>query len=177
MAVGGCGAWARAPLADKYPSLCVFRMRNGMKPVTIAHKPQWRLVGVAGERLPMKAKMIHRCIHVLDLEKSLAFYKRAFGLDVVREITRAEGSRKIVYMGNNTTDFELELVWESGRTEAYDNGSNDTHLAFAVDDVDAARLLHDEMDCVCHELGRDGIYFIEDPDGCCLEIVPSDLWD
>lgn len=76
-----------------------------------------------------------------------------------------------------TTDFELELVWESGRTEAYDNGSNDTHLAFAVDDVDAARLLHDEMDCVCHELGRDDIYFIEDPDGCCLEIVPSDLWD
>ena len=151
MAVGGCGAWARAPLADKYPSLCVFRMRNGMKPVTITHKPQWRLVGVAEERLPMKAKMIHRCIHVLDLEKSLAFYKRAFGLD--------------------------ELVWESGRTEAYDNGSNDTHLAFAVDDVDAARLLHDEMDCVCHELGRDGIYFIEDPDGCCLEIVPSDLWD
>ena len=109
--------------------------------------------------------------------KSLAFYKRAFGLDVVREITRAEGSRKIVYIGNDTTDFELELVWESGRTEAYDNGSNDTHLAFAVDDVDAARLLHDEMDCVCHELGRDGIYFIEDPDGCCLEIVPSDLWD
>ena len=86
----------------------------------------------------MKAKMVHRCIHVLDLEKSLAFYKRAFGLDVVREITRAEGSRKIVYIGNDTTDFELELVWESGRTEAYDNGSNDTHLAFAVDDVDAA---------------------------------------
>ena len=76
----------------------------------------------------MKAKMIHRCIHVLDLEKSLAFYKRAFGLDVVREISRAEGSRKIVYIGNDTTDFELELVWESGRTEAYDNGSNDTHL-------------------------------------------------
>ena len=119
----------------------------------------------------MKAKMIHRCIHVLDLEKSLAFYKRAFGLDVVREITRAEGSRKIVYIGNDTTDFELELVWESGRTEAYDNGSNDTHLAFAVDDVDAARLLHDEMDCVCHELGRDGIYFIEDPDGYWLEIL------
>ena len=114
-------------------------MRNGIKPVTIVNKPQWRLVGVAGERLPMKAKMIHRCIHVLDLEKSLAFYKRAFGLDVVREITRAEGSRKIVYIGNDTTDFELELVWESGRTEAYDNGSNDTHLAFAVDDVDAAR--------------------------------------
>ena len=94
-----------------------------------------------------------------------------------RRCSRAEGSRKIVYIGNDTTDFELELVWESGRTEAYDNGSNDTHLAFAVDDVDAARLLHDEMDCVCHELGRDGIYFIEDPDSCCLEIVPSDLWD
>ena len=92
MAAGGCGAWDRAPLADKYSSSGVCRMRNDMNPVTITHKSQWRLVGVAGERLPMKAKMVHRCIHVLDLEKSLAFYKRAFGLDVVREITRAEGS-------------------------------------------------------------------------------------
>ena len=32
----------------------------------------------------MKAKMIHRCIHVLDLEKSLAFYERALGLTVQR---------------------------------------------------------------------------------------------
>lgn len=133
--------------------------------------------GSCGRKASHEGENDSRCIHVLDLEKSLAFYKRAFGLEVVREITRAEGSRKIVYIGNDTTDFELELVWESGRTEAYDNGSNDTHLAFAVDDVDAARFLHDEMDCVCHELSRDGIYFIEDPDGCCLEIVPSDLWD
>lgn len=76
----------------------------------------------------MKAKMIHRCIHVFDLEKSLAFYKRAFGLDVVREITRAEGSRKIVYIGNDTTDFELELVWESGRTEAYERLRSTTSM-------------------------------------------------
>ena len=125
----------------------------------------------------MKAKMVHRGIHVLELEKSLASSKRAFELDVVRELTRAGGSRKIVYIGTDATDFELELVGERDRTEPYDNGSDDTHLAFAVDDIDAARVLHDEMDCVCHELGRDGIYFIEDPDGCCLEIVPSDLWD
>ena len=121
----------------------------------------------------MKAKMIHRCIHVLDLEKSLAFYKRAFGLDVVREITRAEGSRKIVYIGNDTTDFELELVWESGRTEAYDNGSNDTHLAFAVDDVDAARLLHDEMDCVCHELGRMASISSKTPMAAAWRLCPA----
>ena len=31
----------------------------------------------------MKAKMIHRCIHVLDLDASLAFYERALGLVAV----------------------------------------------------------------------------------------------
>ena len=126
---------------------------------------------------PMKAKMIHRCIHVLDLDKSLEFYKKALGLDVVREMGPEDGSWKNVYVGNDTTDFELELTWNNGRVEPYENGGRDTHLAFAVDDMDAARKLHDEMGCVCFVNERMGIYFIEDPDGCWLEIVPSNLWD
>lgn len=126
---------------------------------------------------PMKAKMVHRCIHVLDLDKSLKFYKKALGLDVVREMGPDDGSWKNVYIGNDTTDFELELTWNNGRVEPYDNGGRDTHLAFAVDDMDATRALHEEMGCVCFVNERMGIYFIEDPDGCWLEIVPGNLWD
>ena len=113
----------------------------------------------------MKAKMIHRCIHVLDLDASLAFYERALGLAVQRRMGPDDGSWENVFLGNEKTDFQVELTWNRGRTEPYDNGGRDTHLAFEVDDMDAARALHEEMGCVCFVNERMGIYFIEDPDG------------
>lgn len=120
----------------------------------------------------MKAKMIHECIHVLDLEASMAFYEKALGLVEVDRIEPDDGSWAIVYVGNDTTEFQLELTWNRGRVEPYNNGSNDTHLAFAVDDMEAAHELHEKMGCICHENKKMGIYFITDPDGCWLEIVP-----
>lgn len=121
----------------------------------------------------MKAKMVHECIHVLDLEASMEFYGKALGLAEVDRIEPDDGSWAIVYLGNDSTDFQLELTWNRGRVEPYDNGSNDTHLAFAVDDMDAARELHARMGCIVHENTGMGIYFIADPDGCWLEIVPQ----
>ncbi|MCL1890923.1 MAG: VOC family protein [Coriobacteriia bacterium] len=120
----------------------------------------------------MKAKMIHENLHVLDLDASLAFYKKALGLVPLREFGPEDGSWKIVYLGNDTTAFELELTWNDGRTEPYNNGSDDTHLAFAVDNMDEAYALHKEMDCIVYENTEMGIYFITDPDGCWLEIMP-----
>ncbi len=113
-------------------------------------------------------------LHVLDLEKSLAFYERALGLTVQRRMGPEDGSWENVFVGNGETDFQVELTWNRGRTEPYANGGRDTHLAFEVDDIDAARKLHEEMGCVCFVNERMGIYFIEDPDGCWLEILPAD---
>ena len=67
----------------------------------------------------------------------------------------------------------VELTWNRGRTEPYDNGGRDSHLAFTVDDYEAARALHEEMGCICHVNEAMGLYFIEDPDGCWLEILPN----
>lgn len=120
----------------------------------------------------MKAKMVHECIHVLDLEASMEFYEQALGLMEVDRIEPDDGSWAIVYLGNDATDFRLELTWNRGRIEPYNNGSNDTHLAFAVDDIEAARELHAKMGCIVHENKNMGIYFIADPDGCWLEVVP-----
>jgi len=61
-----------------------------------------------------------------------------------------------------------------GRKEAYKHGDNDLHLAFFVnDDYEAAHSKHKEMGCVCYEKKKMGIYFIEDPDGYWLEIIPD----
>ena len=121
----------------------------------------------------MKAKMIHENLHVLDLEKSLAFYKEALGLELLRTVGPDDGSWSLSYLGNDTTDFELELTWNDGRTEPYNNGSDDTHLAFEVEDFDEAHKLHTEMGCIVYENKDMGIYFITDPDGCWLEVLPQ----
>ncbi len=121
----------------------------------------------------MKTKMVHECIHVLDLEKSLAFYEKALGLTVQDRMGPEDGSWENVFIGNDGSDFQMELTWNRGRVEPYNNGGRDTHLAFEVDDMEAARALHEEMGCICFVNERMGIYFIEDPDGCWLEIVPA----
>lgn len=121
----------------------------------------------------MKAKMVHECIHVLDLDKSLAFYEKALGLKVIDRMGPDDGSWENVFIGNDESDFQMELTWNRGRTEPYNNGGRDTHLAFEVDDIEAFRTVHEEMDCICFVNEKMGLYFIEDPDGCWLEIVPA----
>lgn len=121
----------------------------------------------------MKAKMAHECIHVLDLDKSLAFYEKALGLTVQHRMGPEDGSWENVFIGNDETDFQMELTWNRGCIEPYNNGGRDTHLAFEVDDIEAFRAVHEKMGCIRFVNDKMGIYFIEDPDGCWLEIVPA----
>lgn len=119
----------------------------------------------------MKFHFIHTNFNVLDLKKSMAFYEKALGL---KEVRRKEGKNfTIVYLGDGITDYELELTWMHDRTEPYDLGEQEFHLAFRVDDYDAAFALHKEMGCVCFENPGMGIYFIQDPDGYWIEILPT----
>lgn len=119
----------------------------------------------------MKFKMVHENYNVVDLDKSLAFYQKALGL---HEKRRVEGDGFIiVYIGNEESPFELELTWLAEHPQPYNLGEEEFHLAFAVDDFDAAYQLHKEMDCICFENPSMGIYFIQDPDGYWLEVVPT----
>jgi len=121
----------------------------------------------------MKFDLYHSCITVLDIEKSMRFYKDALGLVEVRRIEAPDGSSLIVFLGNPGEDNRLELTWYRDRTEPYDLGDNEIHLGFRVDDYDAAYKKHKEMGVVCFENPRFGIYFIQDPDGYWSEIVPT----
>lgn len=121
----------------------------------------------------MESKAIHRCLHVLDLQKSLDFYEQALGMTEIRRMGPEDGSWANVFIGNDAAGFQLELTWNRGRTEPYDNGGHDSHLAFTVPDFNAAHALHQQMGCICHENEAMGLYFIEDPDDCWLEILPE----
>lgn len=120
----------------------------------------------------MKFKMYHENYNVSDLEKSLAFYEEALGLVEKRRKVAADESYTIVFVGNDTTDFELELTYIKDHPQKYDLGEVEFHLAFQTDDYEGAHAKHEEMGCIVFENTQMGIYFIEDPDGYWLEIVP-----
>lgn len=117
-------------------------------------------------------RFTHFNFNVLDLERSLAFYRQALGLVPVREKEAADGSFKLVYLGDGVSDFTLELTWLRDRSEPYDLGDEEFHLAFHTDDFDAAHEKHAAMGCICFENPGMGIYFIQDPDGYWIEIIP-----
>ncbi len=121
----------------------------------------------------MQFRFDHNNINVLDLNKSLDFYRSALGLVEERRYEPADKSFMLVYLGDGKTGHKLELTWLRERTEPYNLGDNEFHLAFKVDDYEAAYARHKEMGCICYENPAMGIYFIEDPDGYWLEIVPE----
>ena len=47
------------------------------------------------------------------------------------------------------------------------------HLALAVEDMEKAHALHEKLGCICYENPAMGIYFISDPDGYWIEIIPT----
>ena len=119
----------------------------------------------------MDVRFNHFNFNVLDLEKSIAFYKEALGFAPVR--TKEGEGFTLVFMGDGESDFQLELTYLHDRTEPYDLGECEFHLAFRVDDYQAAHDKHAAMGCICFEKPGMGIYFIEDPDGFYIEIVPA----
>ncbi|MBQ3292336.1 MAG: VOC family protein [Mogibacterium sp.] len=121
----------------------------------------------------MKFRMVHVNFNVSDLGKAMEFYEKALGLKEVRRKTAKDGSFILVYLGDGQSDFELELTWLEEHPQKYDLGEEEFHLAFHVDDFDAAHALHEEMGCIAFENHDMGIYFITDPDGYWLEIIPE----
>ena len=121
----------------------------------------------------MSFRFVHNNINILDLEKSLAFYEKALGLKEVRCKEASDGSFILVYLGDGVGTHQLELTWLRDRSEPYNLGDNEIHLAFSTDNHDSAHKLHEEMGCICYENPAMGIYFIVDPDGYWLEILPA----
>jgi lactoylglutathione lyase len=121
----------------------------------------------------MDFKFVHNNINVFDLQKSLNFYDKALGLKEVRHINAPDGSFFIVYLSDKQTGHKLELTWLRDRTEPYDLGDNEVHLALQTPQFDEAHRHHQQMGCICYENEAMGIYFIEDPDGYWVEILPE----
>ena len=123
------------------------------------------------------AKAIHTMIRVLDLDRSIDFYRRAFGLEVANRFD-FDGFA-LVYLRNEENDFEIELTWNDGQEKSYTHGSGYGHVAMCVDDCKAE---HERFETEglnpnpVKEFHRDGslmarFFFVQDPDGYKIEVL------
>jgi lactoylglutathione lyase len=129
-----------------------------------------------------KGRMLHTMIRVFDLKKSLDFYSRLLGMEVIRQRDVPEGRYSLAFVGygpeESNTVIELTYNWD--QKEPYALGTAFGHLAIGVADVYAT----------CEKLAKEGvkitrppgpvkfgttvIAFIEDPDGYKIELIQRD---
>ncbi len=122
-------------------------------------------------------KMIHSMIRVKDEAASLAFYKDAFGLEIVERLDFESFS--LIYLANGESTFELELTVNKGREEPYDLGDGYGHLAISVTDVEAEHKRLTELGYAPRKLVDFApageviarFFFIKDPDGYEIEVL------
>jgi lactoylglutathione lyase len=129
------------------------------------------------EKKERMAKAIHTMIRVLDLDKAVSFYDKAFGLKVADKFDFDDFT--LVYLRNDENDFEIELTLNKGQTEPYTHGDGYGHIAVCVDDCHAE---HSRMTKLgfkpndVKEFNRDGelmarFFFVQDPDGYKIEVL------
>lgn len=119
---------------------------------------------------------VHSCIRVLDLEKSVEFYKNAFGFQVASRRDFPEGKFTLVYLKDETGNFELELTYNYDQEEPYEVGNGYSHIAVTVPDLKESYQFHKEQGYQVgdiHSLSENssGFYFITDPDGYDIEVI------
>ncbi|MCI5039563.1 MULTISPECIES: VOC family protein [Donghicola] len=123
------------------------------------------------------AKAIHSMIRVLNEERSVAFYEKAFGLTVADRLDFADFT--LVYLSNPESDFELELTVNKSQSEPYDLGNGYGHFAVSVEDAAAEHARFEAEGLSPRKLvdfapGGEVIarfFFVQDPDGYEIEVL------
>ena len=123
------------------------------------------------------AKAIHMMVRVLDEQRAIDFYDRAFGMKIADRFDFDDFT--LVYLRNPENDFEIELTVNKGRREPYQHGDGYGHVAFVVDDLDAEHRRFQELGLQpadIKEFHRNGglmarFFFVQDPDGYKIEVL------
>lgn len=123
-------------------------------------------------------RMLHTMIRVVDLDKSIDFYTKVLGMQLLRKRDFPDGKFTLAFIGYGDeashTVLELTHNWE---TRSYEMGNAFGHIAIAVPDAYKA----------CDEITQRGgnvvrpagpmkfgggnIAFVKDPDGYMIELI------
>ena len=124
-------------------------------------------------------KYLHTMVRVTDIEKSLAFYRDALGLEVLSRRDHEAGKYTLVFLaapGDQSAQVELTYNWPDadGKSETYTGGRNFGHLAYAVDDIYATCQRLADHGVVVNRPPRDGrMAFVRSPDNISIELLQA----
>jgi lactoylglutathione lyase len=123
-------------------------------------------------------RLLHTMLRVGDLQRSIAFYTRVLGMELLRTTERPDQKYSLAFVGygKNPEHAEIELTYNHG-VDHYELGTAYGHIALGVPDVYAA----------CDKIRADGgnitrepgpvkggssvIAFVTDPDGYKIELI------
>lgn len=118
-------------------------------------------------------KFLYTGIEVTDLDRSLRFYQEGLGMEVVGRGLNASTGGETATLHTPGAHQMLELNWYPA--SRYAVGSELDHLAFEVDDVEAAASRLVELGGrVVREVEQGADYdlaYVSDPDGIWIELV------
>ena len=122
----------------------------------------------------MIKKLLHTRYRVSDLEKTVDFYKEVLGLEETSRHTSGRGSQ-LVFFKAPGSDEEIEICKFDG-SGPVNVGSDITHLAFEVDDMDAFAKHADAKGYPLsdgpHKSGSGSVIaFIDAPEGYEVELI------
>ena len=123
----------------------------------------------------MKVKYLHTMVRVLDLEKSLAFY-RLLGLEETRRYENDQGRFTLVFMAPpGQPECPVELTWNwDGDNGLPSDSRHFGHLAYAVDDIHALCRHLQANGVVINRPPRDGrMAFVRSPDNISIELLQA----
>lgn len=126
----------------------------------------------------MTKTMLHTCVRVKDLEKSMDFYTNVLGFHEVRRGDYPDSKFTLVYLAIEKGGYELELTYNYNQVEPYELGNGYGHIAIGVDDLKAT---HQEYKASGSEVtdlkglsdGAANYFFILDPDGYKIEVIQN----
>ena len=129
-------------------------------------------------------RYLHTMVRVSDVEKSLAFYRDALGLQVLREYSSEQGRFTLIYLaapGDEQAQIELTYNWDP---ETYSGGRNFGHIAFGVDNIYETCARLQDHGVIISRPPRDGrMAFVRSPDQISIELLqkgprlpPAEPW-
>jgi len=126
----------------------------------------------------MSVKMLHTCIRVKNLEKSLKFYKEGLNLIETRKKDFPDNKFTLVYLSNEIGGYEIELTYNYDTEKPYEIGNGFSHIALGVDELEEMRERHIALGYDVTNLKglpgeKPGYYFVTDPDGYQVEVIKN----
>ncbi|MCE7576037.1 lactoylglutathione lyase [Aliivibrio fischeri] len=125
-------------------------------------------------------RILHTMIRVGNLDKSIEFYTKVMGMDLLRQNTNEEYKYTLAFLGygDESQGAVIELTYNWG-TEEYDMGTAFGHIAIGVDDIyatcDAIKAAGGNVTREAGPVkgGSTHIAFVKDPDGYMIELIQN----